>query len=187
VCDAPLAVDQRYCVECGERRGKPRFPVSPPVDAPPAPAPRRRSARRPRVSAGATLVAGVATLLLALGVGVLIGHSGNSGTSQRASAPPVQVVKLSGGGAVGGAAAVAAAKPSTPAATKAKAKAKAAPKVSAQAKAKAAASHKASAAASKVLGTSAAKLPPPTVTVGAPGHGAGYQNGHFTGTFFGGG
>jgi hypothetical protein len=133
------------------------------------------------VSAGATLVAGVATLLLALGVGVLIGHSGNSGSSQRASTPPVQVVKLGGGG--GGAVA---ANPSAPAATKTKAKAKATPKVSAKAKAKAAAaSHKASAAASKVLGTSAAKLPPPTVTVGAPGKGAGYQNGHFTGTFFG--
>lgn len=184
VCDAPLAVDQRYCVECGERRGKPRFPSSPSADATQAPAPRARSARRPRVSPGATLVAGVATLLLALGVGVLIGHSGNSGSSQRASAPPVQVVKLSGGGGGGGA--VAAAKPPTPAATRAKAKAKAAPKVSAEAKAKAAAvSHKASAAASKVLGTSAAKLPPPTVTVGAPGHGAGYQHGHFTGTFFG--
>jgi hypothetical protein len=132
------------------------------------------------VSAGATLVAGVATLLLAMGVGVLIGHSGNSASNQRASTPPVQVVKVTGGG--GGA--VAAATPSTPAATKTKAKAKA--KVNAKAKAKAAvASHKASAAASKVLGTSAAKLPPPTVTVGAAGHGTGYQNGHFTGTFFG--
>jgi hypothetical protein len=134
------------------------------------------------VSAGATLVAGVATLLLAMGVGVLIGHSGNSASNQRASTPPVQVVKVTGGGGGGGA--VAAATPSTPAATKTKAKAKA--KVNAKAKAQAAAAaHKASAAASKVLGTTAAKLPPPTVTVGAPGHGAGYQNGHFTGTFFG--
>jgi hypothetical protein len=134
------------------------------------------------VSAGATLVAGVATLLLAMGVGVLIGHSGNSASNQRASTPPVQVVKVTGGGD----GAVAAATPSTPAATQTKAKAKAKAKVNAKAKAKAAvASHKASAAASKVLGTSAAKLPPPTVTVGAAGHGAGYQNGHFTGTFFG--
>jgi hypothetical protein len=30
-------------------------------------------------------------------------------------------------------------------------------------------------------------LPPATVTVGASGSGAGYQNGHFNGTFFGGG
>ena len=31
------------------------------------------------------------------------------------------------------------------------------------------------------------KLPPPTVTVGQKGSGAGYQHGHFTGNFFGGG
>ena len=27
-CGAPMASDQRYCVECGERRGEQRFPAA---------------------------------------------------------------------------------------------------------------------------------------------------------------
>jgi hypothetical protein len=184
-CGAPLAVDQRYCVECGERRGQPRFPVvASTADGARAPARPRRPWRWPHVSAGGTLVAGIATLLLAMGVGVLIGHSGNSSSNQRASTPPVQVVTVSGGG--GGALAAAGAPTSkTAAAKKSTAKANAA---KAKAHAKTAVNpHKAAAAASKVLGTSGKTLPPPTVTVGQQGHGAGYQGGKFTGTFFGGG
>src|ERR1700746_3812420 len=66
-CGAPLASDQRYCVNCGERRGKPRFSLAGPqqetvqetsVHAAKAP-------RRPRTSSTFNLIAGVATLLLA--------------------------------------------------------------------------------------------------------------------------
>jgi hypothetical protein len=185
-CGAPLASDQFYCIDCGERRGKPRFALGA-AAAPPAAAsspPRRQ--HRPRLSSSAALVAGVGVLLLAMGVGVLIGQT-NANSGQRASAtPPVQVT-VAGSGS--GAAAAPAAAGTT--ATKAKAKTKA--KVRHAAKkhaAKPAVSKKeaakASAAAQKVLGTSNSKnLPPPTVTQGQSGHGPGFNHGHFTGQFFG--
>jgi hypothetical protein len=99
-CGAPLAEDQRYCLACGARRGAPRVELGraapPPAPAPPEP-------RRPRRAGGATAIAGVATLLLAMGVGVLIGRAGRADTT-RASAP-AQVISVSGGGAPSGAAA----------------------------------------------------------------------------------
>ncbi|HZE06275.1 MAG TPA: hypothetical protein VE127_13680, partial [Solirubrobacteraceae bacterium] len=78
-CGVPLASDQRYCVQCGERRGKSRFAVTGAdrTTSPPAPAPVAVVAPDPprrRAPYGATLIAGVATLLLALGVGVEIGQ-----------------------------------------------------------------------------------------------------------------
>ena len=85
-CGAHLAADQRYCLECGQRRGDPRLPfmdavvfmdaVKRPRDAAPPPLPRER---QPRMSANASLIAGVGTLVLAIGVGVLIGRSGDNG------------------------------------------------------------------------------------------------------------
>lgn len=89
-CQAPLAVDQRYCVHCGTRRGKSRFSLTEVAAqaAPPA-APPAAPQRGRRLPAGVTLVTGVATLLLAMGVGVLIGHDSNSPAPQRASAPIV--------------------------------------------------------------------------------------------------
>src|ERR1700722_6408667 len=33
-CGAELAVDQRYCVACGQRRGKPRFNLATPTPTP---------------------------------------------------------------------------------------------------------------------------------------------------------
>ncbi len=104
-CGAPLASDQRYCVNCGERRGAPRFALptasaGPSVATEPAdPEPRR--ARRPRASSGATLVAGVGTLLLALGVGVLIGHGSAAGTKTVQGRAQVIKVNEGGGGASG--------------------------------------------------------------------------------------
>jgi hypothetical protein len=53
--------------------------------------------RRPFMSANASLVAGVATLILAIGVGVLIGRSGNGGSSN-AAAPAPQVITVGEGG-----------------------------------------------------------------------------------------
>lgn len=107
-CDAALAPDQRYCLACGQRRGDPRLPfmdavvfmesakrpVQAEAVAPPSPTPDRR----PLMSANASLVAGVATLVLAIGVGVLIGRSGDSGSSN-AAAPAPQIIRVGGGGA----------------------------------------------------------------------------------------
>ncbi len=68
--------------------GRRRQPAA--AGAVPAPPPRRR----PSFSASTSLVAGVATLVLALGVGVMIGRSGDSGVNT-AAAP--QVIRVGGG------------------------------------------------------------------------------------------
>lgn len=106
-CGASLAPDQRYCLACGHRRGDPRLPFMDAVvfmESAKQPAPVEAGAatapppdRRPFMSANASLVAGVATLILAIGVGVLIGRSGEGG-STNAAAPAPQVIKVGGGG-----------------------------------------------------------------------------------------
>lgn len=68
------------------KRPRPAATVVPP--SPP-------SRRRPSISASSSLVAVVATLVLALGVGVMIGRSGDAGASN-ASAP--QIIRVGGGG-----------------------------------------------------------------------------------------
>ncbi len=99
-CGALVANDQRYCLECGQRRGDPRLPFMDAVvfmdamNRPPEPASAPKKRRR-GISPNTALIAGVGTLLLALGIGVLIGRSGNHST---ASAPAPQVVTVSGGG-----------------------------------------------------------------------------------------
>jgi hypothetical protein len=192
-CSAPLASDQRYCVNCGERRGKPRFTLAGPHEetVQETTVHAARAPRRPRTSAGFNLIAGVATLLLAMGVGVLIGHSNSSTTSKGAAATPSITVNGGGTGAPAASAAGSATRGSGSssgagashsakakhAATKA-AKAAPPPKVVIQ---------KAAAAASKVTGGSA-KVAAPTVTQGGScqSGSAGCQNGHFTGSnFFG--
>ena len=191
-CGAPMAPDQHYCINCGERRGKPRFGLgsaAPTAVAAPPPSPPRR--RKPKVSSATALVAGVGTLLLAMGVGVLIGRTDSNNNPKAASAPPVQVVTVAGQGGSGGAAAT----PTTTAAhstTKAAAKSgngKTTRHTTAKKKVKVVVTKqeaaKAQAAATKVLGSDAKNLPPPTVTQGQKGHGPGFQHGHFTGTFFG--
>lgn len=102
-CGALVAVDQRYCLECGHRRGEPRLPFMDAVvfmDAmnrpPEAPAAATKKKAKRGISPNAALIAGVGTLLLALGIGVLIGRSGDHGGTQAAAAP--QVVTVSGGG-----------------------------------------------------------------------------------------
>jgi hypothetical protein len=105
-CSAQLASDQRYCLECGHRRGDPRLPFMDAVvfmdavkkpqatEAATSPPPQDK---RPLMSANASLVAGVATLVLAIGVGVLIGRSGEgNGTNVAATTP--QIIKVGGGG-----------------------------------------------------------------------------------------
>lgn len=108
-CGASLAPDQRYCLACGNRRGDPRLPFMDAVvfmESAKQPAPAETAVatapppdRRPFMSANASLVAGVATLILAIGVGVLIGRSGDGG-STNAAAPAPQVIKVGGGGEV---------------------------------------------------------------------------------------
>jgi hypothetical protein len=163
-CGAALASDQRYCVECGQRLGSARLPF---MDDPARHA--ARSAAQPpakmRMSVNSTLIAGVGTLLLAMGIGILIGRSSPGSSATRAT--PVQVVSVPGTGAAGAASATEAQGALTGAS----------PASSGSSSAK---STKASAKVSKP------KLPPAkVVTVGSPGKGRGYQKGHFTGNFFG--
>jgi hypothetical protein len=187
-CGVPLASDQRYCVNCGERRGKPRFTLAAPTEAAVQETTVRTASapRRPRPSAGLSLIAGVATLLLAMGVGVLIGHNNSSANSGHQSSTPA--ITINGGGAATNPASATgagstggsftggshAAKAKHAASAKA---AKAPPKVVIQ---------KAAAAASKVTGGSA-QVAGATATQGsscAAGT-AGCQNGKLTGNFFG--
>jgi hypothetical protein len=170
-CGAPLAADQRYCTECGQRRGAPRFPFMEGVAqhrreaAVPPPQPRRR------LTANSTLIAGIGTLLLAMGIGVLIGRTGNSSSPK--SAGPVQVVTVAGGGATGAAGASSAGTAGTSSTTPAGSAAAGA--------AKAKATH------TSTKGTFTTKAPPPKVVTvgGACKGGPGCQGKKFTGNFFG--
>jgi hypothetical protein len=173
-CGTPLAGDQRYCLDCGEPNGEPRLVFADnrgaPAPAPTPPPPRRPASRAP---AGATVIAGIATLLIALGVGVEIGRSSNDNKTV-ASAPPVRFVTVPGAAAptasttpAPGASATATATPAARGAKGAKSKSAATPKPAATATA----------------------TPPPTVKVGSTCKSgtAGCSKGKFTGDFFGGG
>lgn len=104
-----MAADQRYCLNCGNRRGAPRLPfmdavafmeaTSGPAGGALAPPPPPAAPAASRMNANAALIAGVATLVLAIGVGFLIGRSGHAEPTQ-AAAP--QVIKVEGGGGAGG-------------------------------------------------------------------------------------
>ena len=178
-CGAPLVHDQRYCVECGERRGQSRLPAAQPATEVRTRRTRAVRSRRPAtVSSGTTLVAGVGVLLLAIGLGVLIGRVGTKTTTTQAAATTPQVITVQGG--VGGSAPTTTTTGATPLSKKSKAKAAAAAtKAPSQAVQK-----KATQAAGKVLGNSA-HLAPPTVTNGQTCTGSGCQGGKFTGNFFG--
>jgi hypothetical protein len=120
-CGAPLAGDQRYCLECGARRADARIPFrdilarqgGPPWGVAHAPA---YAEERGPLSALAFL-GGLLCLLLALGVGVLIGRSGNDSPTAAATTPPPQVISV--GGAAAPAATTPTATTSTSAATSA--------------------------------------------------------------------
>jgi len=93
-----MAGDQRYCLQCGARRGDARVPYreilagqAPPPRAPIAAPPQQRGP-----SSGVALLVGLVCLLLALGVGVLIGRSGNDAPTAAAPAPPPQVISVGG-------------------------------------------------------------------------------------------
>lgn len=96
-CGAALAEDQRYCLHCGERIAPPSsvltggVPSSPqaPLVPPGYPQPGKSGAPGDGERRGnaVTIIAGVGVLLLAMGVGVLIGRS--SGTKSNAPVTPV--------------------------------------------------------------------------------------------------
>jgi len=102
-CDAPLNTDQRYCLNCGQRRAEMRLPFMDMVEAD-----AQAAQTAGRVSPGAILASAPPTersplvvltsliaLLLALGIGVLIGRG--SGEPERVAKAPV--VNVSGAGA----------------------------------------------------------------------------------------
>lgn len=179
-----MAADQRYCLECGHRRGDPRLPfmdavvlmdaVKRPRQAPPPPAKKKRSG----ISPNAALIAGVGTLLLALGIGVLIGRSGDHTAASTAPAAPI-VIHSSGGGEESATASTGKAATTGGGAANAKTKKQ---KAAAE---KAAEKHP---AAEEVLKpTNGVKLAPPTVKPGdkCSSGDAGCKGGEFTGEFFG--
>ncbi len=184
-CGSQLAADQRYCLQCGQRQGEPRLPFmdatsmmdvavqrrQPPAAAPTPP----RRGNKQRVSANTALIAGVGTLLLALGIGVLIGKTGNHSAATTAAAP--QIIKVGGGETAGATA-------STAGATTSSAKKKSDGGKGKSAGAKASSSGQTAAAADILNPTK--KLPPPEVKVGDKGSGPGFNKKHeFTGNFFG--
>jgi hypothetical protein len=177
--------DQRYCLNCGHRRGEPRLPfmdavvfmdaMKAPKDAQAAPPPKQPR----RISPNAALIAGVGTLLLALGIGVLIGRSG----SNTAAAPQQAPIVIKGGtGGTGEAATASSAGTTVGGGGKSTAgKSKKAVKKEKEA---AAASGE---GAEEVLKPSGdVKLPPPTTGVGdkCKKGTAGCEGGEFTGNFF---
>jgi hypothetical protein len=180
-CGALLASDQRYCLECGRRRGDPRLPfmdavvlmeaAKRPSRTPPAPAKKKRSG----ISPNAALIAGIGTLLLALGIGVLIGRSGNNEVAAPAQQAPIvihgggeEATPTTGGGSTGGGKG-----------SKAKTKAQK------EAALKEAENHPAAEEVLKPAGN--VKLPPSTVEPGdkCEAGAAGCENGKFNGSFFG--
>lgn len=108
-CGSPLADDQRYCLECGQRRGGPRVDYRHYMAAAApgqgeeaatgagetqAGAAGEEASKPQRDYAPLAAVGGIAVLGLMLLVGVLIGK----GSSDTAAAPPPQVVRVQGSG-----------------------------------------------------------------------------------------
>ena len=173
-CGTPLALDQRYCLECGAPRtylsgmllerlrspaGQPATPNQP-VQSPPPNGVAFGAPSSPGWQRGntLTLIAGIGVLLLAMGVGVLIGRSGSS-SSTPSAAPQVITVP---------AAASTTTTPTTPEETSTTAKSGAAAGTAAKHKAKAAEE-------SSGVGSSPSKPAPPSVLKGL-GKGSGASN-----------
>lgn len=108
-CSAPLAPDQRYCLNCGARRGDARLPLDDVVEGvasdtvvmPPPPvapsAPVAVAATGPQQDRTALAVLVIAAIILpAFGLGLLLGGRGD-----QVSTPAAQVITV-GGAAAGG-------------------------------------------------------------------------------------
>src|ERR1700755_3714307 len=75
-CGTQLATDQKYCLNCGERRGKTRFALgSSPAPAAAAPAAPSRPSKKQRLSSSTALVAGGGKPVLPVGGGGLFWRS----------------------------------------------------------------------------------------------------------------
>ncbi|HEX2393274.1 MAG TPA: hypothetical protein VHI77_10180 [Solirubrobacterales bacterium] len=195
-CGVQMSRDQRYCLECGGRRGDPRLPFMDAVvfmeavkqpqggpaaaAAPAAPPPEKRS----RMSANASLIAGVATLVLAIGVGVLIGRTGNESGSTASNTP--SVIKVEGGAGGGAETATSEGARAESTATGGSAKPGKASKSAAKAKASTGSSGTSKATEEVFKPKSGIKLPPPTAKKGASCEEgtAGCEGGKFEGNFF---
>jgi hypothetical protein len=177
-CGSHMAPDQRYCIDCGERRAggglRDSLPRAEVVSSAPAP-----SRQRAWLSPNNSLIAGVATLLLAMGVGVLIGRSGNDAPA-RAATPQIVTVA---GSAPGASTTAADGSSATTGSTSKSSSSKKSRKSSSKAKVSGAGSVDATAKKNGV------KLPPKVVKVGGKCEAGakGCQGGKFTGNFFGGG
>jgi septal ring-binding cell division protein DamX len=122
-CGAPLAEDQRYCLQCGERAtpissvlagpppalaagagarvngsGPPPAALAQAGAAAPSPPGVPGGGEAPGRGNAVTVIAGVGVLLLAMGIGVLIGRSGGAKPSGAAAA---QVITVSSAPAAG--------------------------------------------------------------------------------------
>lgn len=169
-CGATLAPDQRYCVECGQRRGPTRPPFLEAAGgqpSAPAPAPAKKG---PRFSPNTALIAGIGTLMLAMATGVLIGRT----SSPSSKSSPVQYVPAPTSAATG---TTGSSTSSTEGSGTSSSTGKEAGKGSAG-------KSSGGNAAAKVLGGKAPEHA--VVKLGSPGKGPGYQKGKFTGKFFGG-
>ncbi|WP_027006634.1 hypothetical protein [Conexibacter woesei] len=194
-CGAALATDQRYCLVCGERNGDPRLPVMSgraSLSSPATPAVVTTTTRGPRGggSTNTALIAGVGTLLVALGVGVVIGRSSDNNNST-AKTPQVITVGAPAAAAAGAAVAGAGASGTTPGDTSGAAasgssdsRAKDSKNASSDG-AKAKDSKSDAKAATPGNGRVAARKGT-VVRLGQRGTGKGYKDGRFTGDFFGG-
>jgi hypothetical protein len=185
-CGDPIAADQRYCLRCGLRCGEPRLPfmnavtfmdaMRQPAAAPPAPPKKKQR----RLSPNAALIAGVGTLLLAMGVGVLIGRSGDHTTASTQQQAPIVIKEGGGGGTAEAETTAPASKGSSSGTGKSKPNRKAATKAKAEAES--------GKGAEEVLKPSGnVNLPEATVEPGdkcKQGE-AGCKGGEFTGEFFG--
>jgi hypothetical protein len=125
-CGAPLASDQRYCLSCGARRGAARLPFRDilqkqaatttelmPVGTPVGGygvIPPDGGTVNDRLRRNAPLMALIGILLLAMLIGVLLGHwAGDNPPAAAASQPRPQIIQVGGGAAAAPAAAAPAA------------------------------------------------------------------------------
>lgn len=112
-CRAPLAVDQRYCLQCGQRRGATRvdfaelLPAEPALASGPEPGSRGATVVQPGQQSPWTplsIVGSIATLGLMLLLGVMIGKddSPNQVAAAAPAATPAVASSDASGGASGG-------------------------------------------------------------------------------------
>jgi hypothetical protein len=141
------------------------------------------------LSPGTTLIAGIATLILAVGVGVLIGRSGDDSGTQVASPKPtvIQVGGNSGSGEAENASeSTGAKKEASKGASKSNGDGKKAKKAAPEKEVDSSGTSKAAAEVLKPAGD--VKLPPPTTQVGEKcekGTEGCSESGEFNGNFFG--